>query len=367
MLSDEPCSEARSCPAHRSVRRTARNSSTSCAAPRSSTSCSSTASTRRRHAGSRCPLRQPPARPTPETIDDPQEVPALVGRTGGVPCRSRQVSAREARTRHPGGVVAGVSLAVTGVAQDGAFSPGDAPTATPLAATRRSVKPCGRRIFGETGVVRPGQRHRPTRRDPHRGRGQGRPRRRADLLPVHLPTPLPSYYHDVVVYRDGAWVRAGAGPVGPEPHGLYEDRVTMLVDDGSVKGFANQGGWITCHEDLRDPTCSPPRRRRRRGPPRARRDLRPDEQRKYMPSRATPDPAGGSSTAGTRSPREPRPLRERHERRLPRPVALALDRSEPIGYSDNQYVFETAKQPRDRCTAPTGSAQTRPPSCSTPR
>jgi hypothetical protein len=38
---------------------------------------------------------------------------------------------------------------------------------------------------------------------------------------------------------------------GKEP-GIYEDRLTIMVDDGKVPGFARQGCWLTCHDGQRD-------------------------------------------------------------------------------------------------------------------
>jgi hypothetical protein len=65
-------------------------------------------------------------------------------------------------------------------------------------------------------------------------------------------TPLPSLFHGASVYRDGSWVRLGQPPVrGPQADGLYEDKLAMFIDDGSVQGFDSQGGWLTCHEDVR--------------------------------------------------------------------------------------------------------------------
>jgi hypothetical protein len=34
--------------------------------------------------------------------------------------------------------------------------------------------------------------------------------------------------------------------------GIYEDRMSVLIDDGKVPGFAKQGCWLTCHEGERD-------------------------------------------------------------------------------------------------------------------
>jgi hypothetical protein len=38
---------------------------------------------------------------------------------------------------------------------------------------------------------------------------------------------------------------------GKEP-GIYEDRMSLMIDDGKVPGFAQQGCWLTCHNGQRD-------------------------------------------------------------------------------------------------------------------
>ena len=38
---------------------------------------------------------------------------------------------------------------------------------------------------------------------------------------------------------------------GKQP-GIYEDRMSIMIDDGKVPGFAKQGCWMTCHDGLRD-------------------------------------------------------------------------------------------------------------------
>ena len=38
---------------------------------------------------------------------------------------------------------------------------------------------------------------------------------------------------------------------GKEP-GIYEDRLAIMIDDGKVPGFAEQGCWMTCHDGMRD-------------------------------------------------------------------------------------------------------------------
>jgi hypothetical protein len=34
--------------------------------------------------------------------------------------------------------------------------------------------------------------------------------------------------------------------------GIYEDRMSVMIDDGKVAGFAQQGCWLTCHDGERD-------------------------------------------------------------------------------------------------------------------
>jgi hypothetical protein len=65
------------------------------------------------------------------------------------------------------------------------------------------------------------------------------------------PTRQPSIYHDMLRFHDGQWVRYGSSVAGPQPEGMYEDRVTMFVDDGSVPEFARYGGYVTVGDRMR--------------------------------------------------------------------------------------------------------------------
>lgn len=68
------------------------------------------------------------------------------------------------------------------------------------------------------------------------------------------------WFHDLFVYEDGEWVRYGdPNPgaamegygVGDNFSGFTEDRLAFMIDDGSVEGFEQFGGWLTIHEGTR--------------------------------------------------------------------------------------------------------------------
>jgi hypothetical protein len=65
------------------------------------------------------------------------------------------------------------------------------------------------------------------------------------------PAREPQIYHDMLRYEGGKWVRIGRSVPGPQPQGIYEDRVTMLVDDGSVPEFEKYGGYIAVGDRMR--------------------------------------------------------------------------------------------------------------------
>ncbi|HEX9905841.1 MAG TPA: ethylbenzene dehydrogenase-related protein, partial [Propylenella sp.] len=65
------------------------------------------------------------------------------------------------------------------------------------------------------------------------------------------PSAQPGIYHDMMKFEGGKWVRYGASVAGPQPQGIYEDRVTMMLDDGSVPEFARYGGYVTIGDRMR--------------------------------------------------------------------------------------------------------------------
>lgn len=64
------------------------------------------------------------------------------------------------------------------------------------------------------------------------------------------PSPSPGIFHDVLRFTNGAWQVRGRAVPGSEPDGLHEDRVAMMVDDGSVPEFGRYGGYVTVGQGL---------------------------------------------------------------------------------------------------------------------
>lgn len=65
------------------------------------------------------------------------------------------------------------------------------------------------------------------------------------------PAKQPEIYHDMMKFEGGKWKRYGDSVPGPQAEGIYEDRLTMLVDDGSVPEFERYGGYIAVGDRMR--------------------------------------------------------------------------------------------------------------------
>jgi hypothetical protein len=69
--------------------------------------------------------------------------------------------------------------------------------------------------------------------------------------------PFPGDEHPYLRFDGKEWKVYGGPKLnksvqdGTQP-GIYEDRLTIFIDDGSVKGFSKQGCWLTCHDGMRD-------------------------------------------------------------------------------------------------------------------
>lgn len=156
-------------------------------------------------------------------------------------------------------------------------------------------------------------------------------------LRLRYPTHHPIWYHQYLVYRDGEWVRYGSGSDGPDEYGLYEDRISVMWDDGSVEGFAQMGGFVTTHQGMRSTRSAVDASAVRAHPHLGERLGRSDVRKFIAESRAddvTPDDLW-------------REVRSQEELQALREDGVFLDlwqwrahRSHPVGFADNGYVLD---------------------------
>jgi hypothetical protein len=111
---------------------------------------------------------------------------------------------------------------------------------------------------------------------------------------------------------------------------IYEDRLSIMVDDGKVPNFSKHGCWITCHDGMRDMRGEATKEQLAANPLLQKRS----DVRKYLP--ATRQPKGGWDK--TKSADEVAKLKAAGE---------FLDlwqwrahRSNPVGMADDGYVLE---------------------------
>ena len=127
--------------------------------------------------------------------------------------------------------------------------------------------------------------------------------------------------------RLAAAVRKGEQPA------IYEDRLNMMIDDGKVPGFANQGCWLTCHNGERDAPQQPSADQVKANP--FFQAIKKNDVRKYLPSTRTD--AMASWDKG----------RSLEEVQAIKTAGGFLDliqwrahRSNPVGMADDGYVLE---------------------------
>ena len=65
-------------------------------------------------------------------------------------------------------------------------------------------------------------------------------------------TAHPYYRFDGKEWKSYGYPKLDAVVQDGEQPGIYEDRMSIMIDDGKVPMFANQGCWLTCHDGERD-------------------------------------------------------------------------------------------------------------------
>jgi hypothetical protein len=130
----------------------------------------------------------------------------------------------------------------------------------------------------------------------------------------------PSWFHDYLVYRDGGWERLGRGAAGPAATGLYEDRISVSMNNGTVEGFDVYGGYVTMHPGVVGRT-----------------DEAEDEVTKFLPGSREDAPAGTRWGLVLDDDKISR-MQDRGE--FLTTWQWRAHRSNPIGYADPGFVLE---------------------------
>jgi len=150
----------------------------------------------------------------------------------------------------------------------------------------------------------------------------------------------PGQMHDYMRFDGAKWVFMG-GPrssdkvrSGAEPP-LYEDRLAMMVDDGSVPNFAAQGCWLTCHRGMRDMPDEASADAVKAHPLLGDAGLKESDVRKYLPGSRTDEPPSWSKT------------KTAEEIAKMKAAGGFIDlmqwraaRSNPVGMADDGYILE---------------------------
>jgi len=108
---------------------------------------------------------------------------------------------------------------------------------------------------------------------------------------------------------------------------LYEDRMSIMIDDGKVPGFAQQGCWLTCHQGERDMPGEASKDD-------AQKAIKKNDIRKYLPVART-DP---SDWRTAKSPEEIAKIKAAGG--FVDLVQWRAARSNPVGGVDDGYVLE---------------------------
>lgn len=145
--------------------------------------------------------------------------------------------------------------------------------------------------------------------------------------------------HDYMMYDGEKWVFFGDARSeekvrsGAEPP-LYEDRLALMIDDGKVPLFKNQGCWLTCHNGMRD-MPGEVGKEQVQAHALIGKTLKESDVRKYLPGTRSDDAASWDKT---RSADDIAKLKAAGE--FVELMQWRAHRSNPVGMADDGYVLE---------------------------
>ena len=150
----------------------------------------------------------------------------------------------------------------------------------------------------------------------------------------------PGQMHDYMRFNGQEWqfyggprssekVRSGAQPP------LYEDRLSIMMDDGSVPVFAQQGCWLTCHTGMRDMPDEPTKDEIAANAVLGTNGLKMSDIRKYLPQSRTDKLASWNATKN-----EDEIAALKAEGKFVDLMQWRAARSAPVSMTDDGYVLQ---------------------------
>lgn len=150
----------------------------------------------------------------------------------------------------------------------------------------------------------------------------------------------PGQMHNYMRFDGNKWAFLG-GPrsskivqSGAQPP-LYEDRLAIMLDDGSVPQFKEQGCWLTCHNGMRDMPAMASKQQVQAHPILGTGGLKKSDVRKYLPSTRTDDGAGWNKV---KTPEEIAKLKAAGQ--FVDLMQWRAHRSNAVGMADDGYVLQ---------------------------
>jgi len=129
--------------------------------------------------------------------------------------------------------------------------------------------------------------------------------------------------------RSSKKVRDGSQPP------LYEDRLAIMLDDGSVPEFKAQGCWLTCHTGMRDMPDMASKAQVQADPVLGKGGLKQSDVRKFLPLSRTDDNASWDKVKSAKEIAELKAMGKFVDL-----MQWRAARSNPVGMADDGYVLE---------------------------
>ncbi len=145
--------------------------------------------------------------------------------------------------------------------------------------------------------------------------------------------------HNMIRYDGKEWQWYGSHRAsdkvrsGKQPP-VYEDRLAIMIDDGSVPMFAEQGCWLTCHDSMRDMPAAPTKTEVKAHPYLGV-EMKKSDIRKYLPASRVDDAASWDKT---KSADEIAALKAAGG--FADLMQWRVARSNPVGMADDGYVLQ---------------------------